>query len=225
MTKKIVTLLMLCIIILGTFTLALSLQTVKASETNPRYISPGENRSINWGDINLIFDNVTTAGYLLPPTMTTQYPPPPTSPPPTPGIGSVAAASSSATSGFFRVVWDVKVTAKFSGNVRIGINYTGSAPTQLWQTDIVPGDVNHDGKVNLCDLCIISKAIGFSPGNHKWNPNCDLNGDNKIDVKDMCIAIQHFGQTSVWTEITAKVDSTTNTIWGVTDHFSLFGVH
>lgn len=225
MTKKIVTLFMLCIIMLGAFTLALSLQLVKASETDPGYIGQGKNISVNRGGIHLIFDDVTTAGYLLPPTIITQYPPPPTSSSPTPGIGSVAAASLSTTSGFFRVVWDVKVTAKFSGNVRIGISYTGSAPTQLWQTDLVTGDVNHDGNVNLCDLCIIFKAIGSSPGSYKWNQNCDLNGDNKIDVKDLCIAIQHFGQTSVWTDITYGVDSTNNIIWGVTDHFSLFGVH
>jgi hypothetical protein len=159
--------------------------------------------------------------------MTSLYPPPP---PPSEGpafsVGTATASVASADPGSFLGVWDVKVTARFTGNVKIGINYAalGGIPFEMWQTD--PGDVNLDGKVNLADLVIIAKALGSTPGSPRWNPNCDLNGDGKVNLQDLFMALNNFGNTaSPWIDITDYVNTYTDqTIWGNTGHFSVFGV-
>jgi hypothetical protein len=87
------------------------------------------------------------------------------------------------------------VTATFEGNVKVGIYYgNGPVPTQIWQIDIIPADVNANGKVNCLDIRIILRALGSSPDSRRWNPYCDLNGDNKINLKDLRIATRYLGQ-------------------------------
>jgi hypothetical protein len=194
------------------------------SLASPGYIPAGPNVSA-FPDpkISLTFEQVTQAGFATA-TTTTNYPPPP----PSPEVAAAATATASTTStpGFLGPVWDIKVTAKFTGRVTVGIDYsaTGSVPLRMYQTDIILGDVNFDGKVNLVDLCIIIKALGSSPSSPKWNPNCDLNGDHKVDLRDLCIATHNFGKTSAWKDITYSVDSDHHIIYGITDHFSIFGV-
>jgi hypothetical protein len=125
-------------------------------------------------------------------------------------------------------VWDIRVTGTYSGLVRVRIAYPtgGQIPTEILQTDIVPGDVNWDGKVDCKDLLIITKALGSCPGKPRWNPYCDLNHDNRIDLKDLCIALHHFGESSVWTPLkNIYVNEEGHYIEGDTDHFSIFGGH
>lgn len=179
--------------------------------------------------ISLTFEQVTQAGFATA-TTTTNYPPPP--PPEEEPAATATASSTTSTNGFLGPVWNIKVTARFTGSVTVGIVYgatidygaTEQAPSSMYQTDIIPGDVNFDGKVNSVDLCIIIKALGSSPRSPKWNPNCDLNGDHKVDLRDLCIATHNFGKTSAWTDITVYVDSENHIIYGSTDHFSIFGV-
>jgi hypothetical protein len=197
------------------------------SLVSPGYIPIGPNvNAYPDPKISLTFQQVTQAGFATA-TTTSNYPPPP--PPPSPGpevAATTTATASSSNPPFLGPVWDIKVTAKFTGSVTVGIDYgtTGSAPSHMYQTDIIPGDVNFDGKVNLVDLCIIIKALGSSPRSPKWNPNCDLNGDHKVDLRDLCIATRNFGKTSSWKDITDYVDFDHHIIYGITDHFSIFGV-
>ena len=169
------------------------------------------------------FDVTVTA------TIATQYPPPPFYPPPSPlpspGPDIVQTASLSRISGIvgFVDVWDIKVSGSFPDSVIVKIYTRNGAPvTQMLQTDFVLGDVNHDGKVNLLDLRIITNALNTRQGSCRWNPNSDLNCDHKVDVKDLCIAIRNLGRCSRWEDIT--FESGSNYVMGVTDHFSLFGV-
>jgi hypothetical protein len=158
-------------------------------------------------DVNLTFANVVTSGTATAIT-TTSYPPPPS--------GIVFAGP----------VWDITTTATFSGKVTVGISYADlDTPTRMLQTDIVPGDVNHDGVVNCKDLALILKAMCSSPGDPRWNPNCDLNHNNKIDIKDLLRALGNFGKTSQWRDITTYVDTVNQIVYGSTDHFSYFGIH
>jgi hypothetical protein len=57
------------------------------------------------------------------------------------------------------------------------------------------GDVNRDGKIDMKDIALISRAYGSRPGDPNWNPDADLNGDGIIDDKDLAIARAHFGLT------------------------------
>ena len=193
---------------------------------NPENIPTGSNVAVFPDpNVGLTFDQVTQAG-IGTATKTTIYPPPP--PPPAEGSATVITATRSVPPpAFIGPVWDIKVTAKFTGNVIVGIDYagSGSVPTHMYQTDFIRGDVNFDGKVNLADLCIITRALNSNPGSPRWNPNCDLNGDHKINLVDLCAAIKNFGKTSAWIDITITnyVDSQ-HIIYGITDHFSIFGV-
>jgi len=173
--------------------------------------------------VTFIFSTVTASGQISV-TITSSYPPPPTEP----SVGTAAPSVTPAYPGFLGV-WRVTVTAKYTGPVSIGIYYgnLGSTPTQILQSEAVPGDVNFDGKVNLADLLIITKALGSTPGTPRWNPNCDLNGDGKVTLQDLGIALQNFGKTGnpAWIPLSSiTVDTTDSIISGTTTQFSLFGV-
>lgn len=230
MKIRIATAIMLCLILSCLFAIAFTVQSAKASEVNSKYIPTGRNVKVNLNGVYLQFDYVIADGLLTAGTTDTYPGSPPPTPPPTPDIEFATATSTIPPS--FLVVWDVKVTARFLGHVRVGIYYgdLGETPTGLWQTDVdtlglfVPGDVNHDGKVNWIDLWLITKALGSSTGSPRWNPYCDVNGDGKINMQDLNIAFQNLGKTSDWTDITRNFDTAKKIIYGVTDHFSLFGV-
>jgi YVTN family beta-propeller protein len=174
--------------------------------------------------VTLIFPAVTASGQLSV-TVTPSYPPPPQN---LPSVGTASVSTTSGDPGFFLGVWRVTVTAKYTGPVKIGIYYgnLGGTPSQIYQSEAVPGDVNFDGKVNLADLLIITKALGSTPGTPRWNPNCDLNGDGKVTLQDLGIALQNFGKTGnpAWITIPSTVDIADSIIWGTTTQFSLFGV-
>lgn len=222
MAKQIVPAIVLCLILVSIFTMASNVLSVKGCFP-PGYVPPGENVEVFPNPmVGLVFDEVTVEGWATA-TETTRYPPPP---PPSPPDEESMAATNALPPPIFVAVWDIKVTATFSGNVVVSIDYGASetSPTQLLQTDIIPGDVNADGKVNFLDLCIIVRALGSCPNSRRWNPYCDLNGDGKINLKDLCIALQHLGQKSVWTEITWYIDTDNHIAYGITDHFSIFGI-
>ena len=223
MAKRIVCATMLCLVLFSTFMMISRIESAKACEPSSVYVPVGENVEV-FPDprVDLVFAQVTVEGWATA-AEAAKYPPPPFLPPEG-EVGPMAATGTPLE--FLSPVWDIRVTATFSGKVIVGIDYgvTESVPTGLWQTDVVLGDVNVDGKVNLADLCIIIKALGSCAGSPRWNPYCDLNGDGRITLKDLCIAVQHFGQTSVWTNITTYVDTENHIIYGETDHFSMFGV-
>jgi len=56
------------------------------------------------------------------------------------------------------------------------------------------GDFNGDYKVGPADFALLASAYGSSPGNPKWNPNCDVNGDWKVGSVDFAYLSAHFGQ-------------------------------
>jgi hypothetical protein len=125
-------------------------------------------------------------------------------------------------SDYFTII----VTGTFSGQVKIGIHYTSGNPTHIAQIDLLPGDVNHDGKVNLQDIAIILKAMFTDRGDKRFNPACDLNNDGKVNLQDLAIAFKNYGKTPKWVDLpTDHIDTLTQFIYTTTDHFSGFGVH
>lgn len=135
------------------------------------------------------------------------------------GTSTASLTSSSLTNGF-------------TGLVTVGIHYDpgslgGIDPSTLViaQFDFLLGDVNHDGKVNLLDLLIITKALFSTPASRKWNPNCDLNGDQRVDLRDLCLALRNLGKTAKWMDRPSWVDAGNSIVYCTTDHFSAFGIH
>ena len=60
---------------------------------------------------------------------------------------------------------------------------------------IIPGDVNGDGTVDMSDLFDLNKAYGCMPGDENWDERCDFNWDDKIDVSDVFILSKNYGKT------------------------------
>lgn len=59
----------------------------------------------------------------------------------------------------------------------------------------VPIDLNGDGKIDVKDILIASKAYGSFPGHPRWNPTADINDDRKIDLRDLYLVSSNFGKT------------------------------
>ena len=126
--------------------------------------------------------------------------------------------------------WNIIVVGRgtFSRGI-VGLPYFGSTPedVEMWQIDLLRGDVNADGKVNCKDTYLIRKAMYSSRWARnrclraKWNPACDLNKDGKITWTDMRIAYRNYGKTAQW-EPLENVWSDGIMIYGTTDHFSIF---
>jgi len=127
--------------------------------------------------------------------------------------------------------YDIQVTVSFTGGVQVEITYDdeGLSPCQerrlrLLQYTYRRGDVNFDGRVNWKDLCLIWEAMGSTPGDPNWNPNCDINNDGVVNRRDLRIARRNLFRRAFWKNITVERDPVKNIITGETDHFSIFGV-
>jgi len=192
MTKKIVTLFLLCLMLLSLLSMAFCVQPAKGQSETSVPIPAGRNVTVEMNGVHLQFDFVITPGSLMA-TQTSNYP------------GSYSGSEfgpstvtlvptivpSILPTGFVKV-WDVQVTARFIGNVKVGLYYDDlkPTPTEVWEIDVnnygqlVLGDVNKDGKVNCVDLLLVTKALGSSPSSPRWNQCCDLNHDGKINLQD-----------------------------------------
>jgi outer membrane protein assembly factor BamB len=97
----------------------------------------------------------------------------------------------------------------------------GLAPgftSEQWETFWSMGDVNRDGYIDDIDLDLITAAYGSTPGDHNWDPRCDLNKDLKVGLYDMSTCASHYG-LDIWTyfgvvnrEVWYHVDNVTLTI-------------
>jgi peptide/nickel transport system substrate-binding protein len=93
--------------------------------------------------------------------------------------------------------------------------YSGVYAANLWkgyytphaQLDVVtnatanllPYDVNYDGKTNMVDIGTTAASFGATygpPMSTKWVYRCDFNNDRKVDMKDIGGVAQNFGKTS-----------------------------
>lgn len=68
-----------------------------------------------------------------------------------------------------------------------------STPTPT-STNFKPGDVNHDGQVNIFDFQLLSNSFGKSSGQTGYNPDADFNVDQKVDILDFQILSNNFGR-------------------------------
>jgi len=49
----------------------------------------------------------------------------------------------------------------------------------------IPGDLNHDGEVDIRDIALAARAFGSCPSHPRWNPLADVVPDNEIDIRDI----------------------------------------
>ena len=78
------------------------------------------------------------------------------------------------------------------------VNTVVGDPLMIWR-QLLAGDANMDGKVDLFDLTTIGAHWGntVSPGGYGWYSG-DLNGDGIVDVRDLAILGSTWGQISPW---------------------------
>ncbi len=60
--------------------------------------------------------------------------------------------------------------------------------TSSHAAEILPGDVNHDGKVNLDDAALLRTLIAM----HQYVKDADLNNDGVVDQKDIAKFYDYF---------------------------------
>jgi len=149
---------------------------------------------------------------------------PPESLPPIPGV-----------TGLY---YDVQVVGAVSGNTTVCVHYddTGLTPEQEQSLRLYigdPVDFNGDGTVNGNDVSLIQKAMLSGI----YSSTFDVNHDGKVDDADLKIVQQYASQGLLipgsdgtqtrlpWMDITISIDTVNNLIYGVTDHFSAFGIH
>ena len=110
-------------------------------------------------------------------------------------------------SNYVTLQWDYNGTRASPGSVwRVSLTLTVSPTTHgivnfsfnivIMENSYLPGDVNHDGKVDIRDIAIVVKAFGSYPGSPSWDASADINGDGRVDVQDVSIAVMNFGNTS-----------------------------
>ncbi len=60
----------------------------------------------------------------------------------------------------------------------------------------IPGDLNHDGTVDIRDEIKFADAFGSHSGDINWNAEADLNGDGTINILDLILIAGNFGRTA-----------------------------
>ena len=60
-------------------------------------------------------------------------------------------------------------------------------------TNVLPGDANQDGQVDVNDLTIV--LSNFGRGGMTWSGG-DFNGDSRVDINDLTILLSNFGQSA-----------------------------
>lgn len=58
---------------------------------------------------------------------------------------------------------------------------------------VIPGDLNHDGMVDIIDAIMFANSFGSSPASNNWNPEADMNGDGQVDIFDLILIVMKFG--------------------------------
>jgi len=132
--------------------------------------------------------------------------------------------------------WNIHTTATFDGDVTVILVCNladlpdGFDPYSLkllrTEVELARADVNLDGMVDGTDVSIVGNANPSEPGSPNWDPRLDLNNNGVIDNEDVNI-VNNYNNQSVWEDITLQVvvDKDLVYVYGLTDRFSIFGVH
>ncbi len=180
----------------------------------------GENVTVFPANTNvcIIFENVTEEGL-------TTVEKPGSGPTPPPGVSILQ-------------YYVIETTADYTGQIIIKIvfnesmgmlaNTTQEGDLRLLQCVMLAGDVDEDFNVDIFDIVLLAGAYGTSPPNPKYNQECDIDCDGDVDIFDLVRAAANYGEAwdpaTGWSDITTRVDEENNSIFGVTQHLSIFGV-
>lgn len=185
-----------------------------ASVTGGVNVTVGVNVKVSpTNDLELTFANVTAAGYAT--------------------ANKTSTVQAPLLANVVGQYYDIRVTASYTGNVTVSLTYNDSNMTQQQESNLqmmhytpMPGDISPPfGSVDMRDIGGAARAFGTKPNDTRWDKNADINGDGKVDMKDIGLVAKNFGKIAQWINITTRVDTTNNVIYGETTHFSLIGIH
>jgi len=131
--------------------------------------------------------------------------------------------------GTLAAAWIIDVDFTFSGEVLITLQYDPGDLTEDEQKNLrlirgetleaLRSDVNRDLVVDSTDTSIVAEGK-----NQPYDPRLDLNNDGEITNADIFIVNENKG--TILVDITVgEVNTVHHIIQGITDHFSIFGVH
>jgi hypothetical protein len=60
--------------------------------------------------------------------------------------------------------------------------------------EVLPGDTNADGHVDVVDLLTLVDAFGSLAGDANYDATCDFNSDGAVDVVDLLDLVYNFGE-------------------------------
>lgn len=78
--------------------------------------------------------------------------------------------------------------------IHIQITLQESQIKQLGQIELIAGDVNKDGVVEILDKVLITKQNGTNSSSADFSVECDLNDDGKVEILDKTIVTKNNGQ-------------------------------
>jgi hypothetical protein len=168
-------------------------------------------------DVCLIFENITEEGL-------TTVEKPDVGPTPPPGVSILQYYFIVTTADYTG-----QITIKIVSNESIGMlaNMTQDN-LRLLQCVMLAGDMDEDFDVDIFDLVRMAVVYGVEKPNPWYDPSCDLDADGDIDIFDLVRMAGNYGKEwqpeTGWADITTWFDPTTNSIFGVTQHLSIFGV-
>jgi hypothetical protein len=96
----------------------------------------------------------------------------------------------------FRVINVGKCLLYLEGGVLENMTVSGIMPYTArsgYFSNVMSGDVNGDGGVDVFDALLLAKSFGALPGLKSWNEDADINGDGFIDIYDAISLCSHFG--------------------------------
>ena len=74
----------------------------------------------------------------------------------------------------------------------INTQTTGSQ-IDLGNIELIAGDVNNDGEINIADFTYLAGRYGSAKGDDRYTTQADLNSDEKVNIQDLAILGSHFG--------------------------------
>lgn len=148
-----------------------------------------------------------------------------TGPAPPPGFTVVQYYAIETTAGYTDQI-SIKIICDES--MRMLADATQGGDLQLMQCVMLVGDVDKDFDVDIFDLVRMAGVYGVKKPNPRYDSSCDVDADGDIDIFDLVLMAGNYGEkwqaTTGWVDITTWYDPTTNSIFGVTQHLSIFGV-
>lgn len=69
----------------------------------------------------------------------------------------------------------------------------GQGNITLSQVELLAGDINRDGIIDIADFTFLAGRYGTRVGDSDYSPLADLNSDGAINIQDLAILASHFG--------------------------------